>query len=252
MKKGKLKVVTLNIFIVSLLIVIGLFSSITIRSMMKTSNSIVNESIPVSIAVNTLLTDLINQETDIRSYMISKDIKFLQPNNLGKVEIQKNLGLIRTYVRSHTVKLYTLLVQRTISQIDIMQNYFEEQIALVEMGKVQESLDRIDNGTQEMDKFRQMNLEIMDLVSQITNEAWVESNRRGFQVQFINFFAGLLAIAIGIASGVMYKRSRKAEQVLRESEEKFRLLAENLEQQNEVSIPQQLELEETLEKLKKS
>lgn len=62
------------ILIVVLLIFVSAYNNVASRNMEKESNAIVNEAIPILTTANSLLTNLINQETGLRGYQLAGNI----------------------------------------------------------------------------------------------------------------------------------------------------------------------------------
>jgi CheY-like chemotaxis protein/CHASE3 domain sensor protein len=242
MKFSQLKVPALNIIIIILMIIVSLFSYFSFLSMQKNSNFIVDDTVPIIKAAQNLLQDLINQETGIRGYLISEDKKFLEPYNQGVQNLKEDLAKITAYANANSIILTGLIENKAIPKINTIESFYQSQINLVENGKVDEARPRINNGKQNMDEFRSINAEIINEVSKITNTSQSAANSASVLSRFIIVFGIIMSIIAGIVSVIMYKRSAKADKLMREN-------AENLEQQNEEIISQQLEQETILQKL---
>ena len=236
MKLSQLKVSVLNIIIIILMIIVSLFSYFSFLSVQKTSDFIVVDTMPVMKASENLLLDLINEETGIRGYLVTEDKKFLDPYKVGQNNLQKDLDLILAYASTNSITLKSLVENKAIPKIETIQSYFLSQIALVESGKVSDARSRIDSGKQNMDEFRGISTEISNEVDKLTTSSQSKANSSSALSRFIITLGILMSIIAGIVSIWIYKRSLKAEKVLREN-------AENLEQQNEEIISQQLEQE---------
>jgi CheY-like chemotaxis protein/CHASE3 domain sensor protein len=242
MKFSQIKVSALNIIIIVLMILVSLFSYYSFLSLQKASDFIVDDTIPVVKAAQNLLQDLINQETGIRGYLISEDKKFLEPYHLGSQNLKEDLAKITIFANAHSIVLKGLLENKAIPKINTIESFYQSQIDLVENGKVEQARPRINNGKQNMDEFRSINAEIINEVSRMTSSSQAAANASSALSRFIIILGIVMSSIAGFVSILMYKRSAKADRVLREN-------AENLEQQNEEIISQQLEQEAILQKL---
>jgi CheY-like chemotaxis protein/CHASE3 domain sensor protein/putative methionine-R-sulfoxide reductase with GAF domain len=242
MKFSQLKVSALNIIIIILMTIVSLFSYFSFISVQKASNFIVDDTIPIVKAAQNLLQDLINQETGIRGYLISEDKKFLEHYNLGVKNLKEDLTKIIAYANANSIVLKGLIENKAIPKIDTIEAFYQSQIDLVQNGKVEVARPRINNGKQNMDEFRNINVEIINEVSRITNASQSAANSSSALSRFIIILGILMSVIAGIVSILLYKRSAKADRLMREN-------AENLEQQNEEIISQQLEQEAILQKL---
>lgn len=72
------------ILIVALLAFVSISNYIASRNMESESDAIVNDAIPISKTTNSLLTDLINQETSIRGFELTGSEQYLDPYTAGK------------------------------------------------------------------------------------------------------------------------------------------------------------------------
>ncbi|UJF33590.1 CHASE3 domain-containing protein [Paenibacillus hexagrammi] len=79
------------IAIIALLALVSTSSYIASRNMERENNAIVNDAIPIAAAINNLLTDLLNQETGIRGYLLTADEQYLDPFTSGKDQLQNDL-----------------------------------------------------------------------------------------------------------------------------------------------------------------
>jgi signal transduction histidine kinase/CHASE3 domain sensor protein/DNA-binding response OmpR family regulator len=251
MKISKFKVSTMNVIIIGVLLFVGLSSLLSFRAVEKASDQIVLQTIPVGKATDNLLLDLLNQETGLRAYLISGDAKYLDAFKLGKTEVERDLKLIQNYANQNKngLSIKLLIDVKAEPQIQTIQTYFENQIILVEDGKIDDARSRIAIGKTNMDKFRQINDELLSLIDKDTQASWAKTKVASKLSKVIINVGALLALVMGVVSGVLFHRSQKVKQALRESEGTYRKMAQNLEAQNEEIIAQQEEQEETLAKL---
>jgi CheY-like chemotaxis protein/CHASE3 domain sensor protein len=242
MKVSQLRVSALNIIIIVVMIIVSLISYFSFLAVQKDSDFIVNDTIPVIKASENLLLDLINQETGVRGYIITADTQFLEPYTLGKKNLQQDLETISIYADLNSSKLKDLLKNKAAPQIDKIQSYYQEQISRVETGNLADARTRVNDGKVNMDAFREINADLINEIVGIVSLSQSNANSSSLLSRIIILFGTLLSVIAGIVSIWMYKRSSKAEKVLREN-------AENLEKQNEEIISQQIEQEAILQKM---
>jgi CheY-like chemotaxis protein/CHASE3 domain sensor protein len=242
MKFTQLKVASFNIIIIIVMMLVSLFSYFSFLSVQKDSDFIVIDTFPVIKSSENLLLDLINQETGIRGYIILGDTKFLEPYTLGRKNLQEDLAVITAYANTNSVRLKALIESRVLPKIDHILGFYEDQISRVQKGNKAEASTRINEGKQNMDQFRDINTELINEVEVIVSDSYSKANNSSLLSRYIIIFGSILSIIAGIVSIWMYKRSSKADKILREN-------AENLEQQNEEIISQQIEQEAIMQKL---
>ena len=71
------------VIIVVLLAFISISSFIASRNMESEMNRVIEEAFPLSVVAESLLEDIVNEETGVRGYEVSRDEKFLDPYNQG-------------------------------------------------------------------------------------------------------------------------------------------------------------------------
>jgi signal transduction histidine kinase/CHASE3 domain sensor protein/CheY-like chemotaxis protein len=234
--------------IVILLALISVSGYIASRNMETQSDAIVNDAIPLTNAANSLLTDLINQETGIRGFVVAGDPQFLEPFNQGKEMLDKELSDIRAYEDKYP-HLRMQLESQALPIIDRVESHFNNQINLVQNGKLEEAHNLIVNGKKLMDQYRSSHVRMTTEIQAITQEAYSSTKKAGKYSRAITTAGGGVALVIGVLSWFIFFRANRAETELRKSEETYRYMAESLESQNEEIIAQQEEQQATLSKL---
>ncbi|WP_159881945.1 ATP-binding protein [Paenibacillus puerhi] len=236
------------VILVALLAMISLSSFIASSNTEAKLNSLVDSIIPVNNLADNLLIDLINMETGLRGYELSGDISFLDPYNQGKKKLQLDLGQIDHFEQIFP-QLHAMLTETALPLIKQMESYYENQVILFEGGQREEALRRVSIGKAHMDSFRQAQTALKEEIEKIATDARQSAHQAERIARAIISVGGLLALAIGVFSIIIFNRANRAEAALRKSEETYRYMAESLETQNEEIIAQQEEQEATLEKL---
>ncbi|MBD0381991.1 ATP-binding protein [Paenibacillus sedimenti] len=233
---------------VALLAFVSISSYIASRNMEIQSGAIVNDSIPISEAANNLLTDLINQETGIRGYLLTDNEQYLESYTTGKQQLEADLEKIQQYEEKYPT-LQLIIDTQAIPAIANVQKHYESQLELIQSGKSDEAKARITNGKTMMDRYRVVHSSIQKSIEQITTNAYNASNKAGESSRAIAMVGGIIALIAGGMSVIIFIRSNRVEEELRKSEETYRYMAESLETQNEEIIAQQEEQQVTLAKL---
>ncbi|NOV02519.1 response regulator [Paenibacillus sp. LMG 31457] len=236
------------ILIVVLLAFVSVSNYIASRNMESESNAIVNDSIPITKTTNSLLTDLINQETGIRGYEITGIEQYLEPYTTGRKQLEEDLDNIRMYDKKYPT-LQLIMDTQAIPAITNLQKFFDSQLELIRAGKFDEAKARTATGKTMMDRYRVIHTSIEKIIIQITENAYETSLKAGKTSRTITLVGGIIALIAGVLSLFISFRAIHAEEELRKSEESYRYMAESLETQNEEIIAQQEEQQVTLAKL---
>ncbi|GFZ97349.1 hypothetical protein GCM10008018_49630 [Paenibacillus marchantiophytorum] len=236
------------ILIVVLLAFVSVSNYIASRNMENENNAIVNESIPIATTTNSLLTDLLNQETAIRGFELTSIEQYLEPYTMGKKQLEEDLDNIRIYDKKYPT-LQLIMDTQAIPAITNLQRHYDSQLELVRAGKSEEAKARIAAGKTMMDRYRVIHTSIEKTIDQITSDAYTASLKAGQTSRMITLVGGIIALIAGSLSIFISFRAIQAEEELRKSEETYRYMAESLETQNEEIIAQQEEQQVTLAKL---
>lgn len=236
------------ILIVSLLVLVSVSNYLASRNMEKENNAIVNEAIPILTTANSLLTNLINQETGLRGYELGGNEQFLEPYTSGRAQVATDLNTLSTYAKKYPT-LQIIIDTQAIAAITNLQKYYDTTLELARAGKTEEAKARITTGKTLMDRYRVIHTSIENNIEQITSKAYDSSHQAGTTSRLITLIGSFIALIAGGMSIVISIRSLQAEKELRKSEETYRYMAESLEAQNEEIIAQQEEQQLTLAKL---
>lgn len=182
------------IIIIGLLIVSSIWSYTAFLEMEKASDRIVEDAIPVSNAANDLLTQLVNQDTAVRGFIITGENRYLDPYYDGKAALLENLAIIDRYEEQHPI-MKDIIEEEALPKINSMRVYFERQINLVKSGQMEQARQQIDDGKSTMDSFRETDLKIDQDNNKIINDAREASNRAGARAKNMIIFSGAAALA---------------------------------------------------------
>ncbi|MCY9696341.1 ATP-binding protein [Paenibacillus alginolyticus] len=236
------------VLIVVLLVFVSVSNFIASRNMETESDAIVHDSIPISNTTNSLLKDLINQETGIRGFQLSGNEQFLEPYTSGKKQLELDLSTISQYDKKYPT-LQLIMDTQAIPAINNLQKFFDTQLELVRADKLDEAKARIASGKTMMDRYRVVHTSIEKTIDQITSDAYTASLQAGKTSRMITMVGSIIALIVGGMSIFISYRAYHAEEEIRRSEETYRYMAESLETQNEEIMAQQEEQQLTLAKL---
>jgi signal transduction histidine kinase/CHASE3 domain sensor protein/DNA-binding response OmpR family regulator len=234
--------------IIILLALVSLSNFDSSRNMETQSNTIANDALPISNAANNLLTDLINQETGIRGFLVTADENFLESFTTGKIHLDNDLQMIRGFEAKYP-ELRNYVENQAMPIINRLQEHYNNQVILIKNSKIVEARGQIQNGKNLMDQYRVVHEKIQQVVTKISDTAQDATHLAGKRSRSFTFLGGLIAIFVGIMSAIIFVRANRSETALRKSEETYRYMAESLEAQNEEIIAQQEEQQITLAKL---
>jgi signal transduction histidine kinase len=148
-------------FIIFLSLFIMSFSIYSTNKTYGKYDLIIKKMLPIRVLSSEILISLINQQTAIRGYIITKDKTFLETYNLGNKEIE--------LYNSSQYKLKDLILDVNINnqlseQIRLIQNFFNQQIALVDKSKLSEAVSNLKEGIYLIDKFRELDKKIIKMI----------------------------------------------------------------------------------------
>lgn len=221
------KVSSLFILIIILLLLsISVSSLLSFRLMEKGTNNIVAHAIPLGYAEDDLLTQMINEETGVRGFLVTQDAKFLDPYFQGKEKIKADL----TEIRKHEIEFPIIgktEYDDSLQQINTIEYYFENQISLIKSGEIVKAQNNINEGKHLMDTYRQMNQKMKSSIANVTESAWDSSKKVSTISRIIIIIGNFLTILIGLLTYLLFLRARRTEKEFRKSEEQLRALFEN-------------------------
>ncbi|TWI54450.1 sensor domain-containing diguanylate cyclase [Halalkalibacter nanhaiisediminis] len=193
------------LLVIILLIITSVSSYISITQIEKETNQILVDAIPFSRAAENLLTQLVNQDTGVRGFISTKNEDFLAPYNIGKARLVDHLKTIRLHQDNHPI-MKDIMEEDALPQIEIIQEYFDSQIALVKDGNVDTARERLDYGKVLMDRYRDIHTVVEQDITNIINHAWNKSNIATNRSKVIILTNLSLMLIIGIAATVYFMK----------------------------------------------
>ncbi|WP_291636613.1 ATP-binding protein [Clostridium sp.] len=169
--KSRRAIVLGYLSIASLSLIMILISIYSMNKVYKESHFIIEEMLPIKTYSTGILTSLINQQTGVRAYIISKNNLFLGDYYLGAKQIKEYNNSLNNL---NDIKIDSFTTNQFNEQINEIQNFFQQQIALVNNGKSYEAKLGLIHGENLVNKFRKAN-NILD--SEIDLEANIIDNR---------------------------------------------------------------------------
>ncbi|MBE2315347.1 methyl-accepting chemotaxis protein [Solirubrobacter sp. CPCC 204708] len=161
----------------------------------------VDDAIPLKAAAQDLLTEMVNQETGVRGYLVTADEASLEPYYAGRKGVRAELEEMRPLLAKHPIMAD--LVAKAEPQIKALEDYFESQIALVKSGPAgqAEAQSRIGEGKEEFDAFRKSYAAIEADTVKFVNDAKNEQDAAfaSARTQLIGLGVIGALVALGIA-----------------------------------------------------
>jgi methyl-accepting chemotaxis protein len=116
--------------------------------------SFAEDAIPLRTATADLTTQMVNQETGVRGYLVTGDKASLAPYDDGRKAVAEDLEKIQPFLAGHPIMAQ--LIADAKPQIAALQKYFASQVALVASGPEgrRTAQARIGEGKTQFDAFR--------------------------------------------------------------------------------------------------
>ena len=192
------KLITSYVLVLVLMAAIVGTSIYATRSLKMQAENLITDAIPIGHAADGLLTDLVNEQTGVRGYLISVDEKYLDSYNSGKSDIKIKLKEIESRLDGHPIMAG--LIAEAKPKIDAIETYFDTQISLVKQGKLEVARGRIGNGKLLFDSFLESYDKIKKDIDKLTNDAWNDvinvQDKSNILIIVISMIAILVTIVI--------------------------------------------------------
>lgn len=178
---------------------------LTLRQMHRMESATVNivfDAIPVTSAVRDLMTQLVQQETGMRGFVISGDEDLLEPYIFGKRAIRDNLDFIERHSGSYPSM--RRLVDNARPLITELERFSDELIELARSGPegMAEAQRRLPEGKVLMDQFTVLFANMLRDTNQVVLGAWEEVAAARQSTQTMILVAGIGIAGISLVIGL--------------------------------------------------
>ena len=157
--------------------------------------------LPLRTGIRDLEVAMLNQETGVRGFLITGEASSLEPYEFGRRDVRRALGVVREYIDE--APGIRGLVDTEADQVDELETYFAEQIALVSSGPngLAAARARVDDGMVLFDRFRVTAASLDTERERLTDRAVRDQDRLTNQLTWllIAFGGSAVAIAIGLS-----------------------------------------------------
>ncbi|MBZ9634539.1 ATP-binding protein [Clostridium sp. FP1] len=178
--------------IACLSLIIILFSIYSMNKVSKECDFIIKKILPAKTFSTEILTAVINEETGIRAYIISEDKKFLEPYYLGNKQLW---GYYNSLYTLKDTALGVKITNQLNEQVNSIQMFFKEQIALVDNGKSNEAKLNLEQGKNLVDKFRDSDNVLINKIDLEVNSSLNKvANAQKFQKYLLIFLGSVLTL----------------------------------------------------------
>jgi len=140
------------------------------QQMKKEAEEIIQEAIPFGNAAKDIMSELINEQTGIRGYLITLDKEYLNSYYLGRERVDIELQYMQTFLEKYP-KMAELM-EKAKPQIAAIQEYFESMISLAQEGKLGVARIKMSEGKALFDALQKTYEEIVLVVENVKTEAW--------------------------------------------------------------------------------
>ena len=195
----------LSVACLSLIII--LFSIYSMNKVREESDFISQKMLPGKIFSMEVLSSIINQETGIRAYIISGNKVFLEPYYLKTKEMEKYYDSLNNLKE---IGLNNNTINRLEGQREYIQNFFYQQILLLDSGESQQAKLNLNKGKKLVDEFRIIDNTILNEINSNIDSSRSEVAKTQRVHKYLLFFLGLiLTICNFIFIGTIWKNMHK-------------------------------------------
>lgn len=186
----------------------------------KASAGIVEDALPLVQMGEQIITELVNEETGVRGYLITKIDSYLEPYNSGHKNITKLLREMEAYYPKHP-GLADLVESEMKPKIIAIESYYAGQINLVKSGNIDEAQKRVGYGKGLMDnygithgKFKEQIAKIAATQAETAQAA--STNAKATSTTLFGVSVVLAVIISWLITRIIRKRLGRAVQLLNE------------------------------------
>lgn len=195
----------------SILLILMLMTTITafynFRSMNSSTQKVANDAIPIGRMVEEIGTELANEEAGVRGYIASNgDIRFLESYEAGRTNIDQLLTELAGYFPGHPA-LASVVENEAKPNIAVIQKSFDEQIQLVQAGKIEIARDRLGDGKAFMDAYGHVHKKMRDEVNALSNDARSNSETAASTAKWSMGSIFLVSLILGLILAWRLSRS---------------------------------------------
>jgi methyl-accepting chemotaxis protein len=200
------KLIGAFVLILVLMAVLGVSSFTALQGIKNSSNQVVTDAIPIRTAASSLLTDIINEETGVRGYLVTGDKSYLTPYTDGKAQLDKDIATIKKHEAGHPV-MKDLVEQQAIPSISLLQSFFDGEVLLVQTGQMDQARQSMNNGKDSMDAFRQVYAKIQQNNDKLTQDASTSISHAVRSSDAIIIVVSLISLLACIAVSILLAAS---------------------------------------------
>ncbi len=234
------KLISSYIIVLVLMIIIVGISMFSTQSLKTQADELITNVIPIGRAADAILTDLVNEETGVRGYLVSGDERYLDPFKSGRADIRKHLQEVESRLDNHPIMAE--LIEEAKPKIDAIEQYFDSQITLIKQGKLAEARSKAGDGKQLFDSYRESHDKIKQDIEKLTNDAQSEIDKVQTKtystIGIISLIAVLLTIIISfiLIRHISIPVKKVSDTLRRVSEGDLRVDALDIKSKDEIGV----------------
>jgi serine phosphatase RsbU (regulator of sigma subunit)/CHASE3 domain sensor protein len=198
------------IALLALLVASGALISRSIND--NANRAYVHELIPLRAAARDLTLQLVNQETGVRGYLITRDARSLAPYSSGRIKGAKDLA----YLRAHADASPRLaeLVPTLDAQVADLDRFFANEVGLARGGgaNLTQARAQVEAGRAAFDRFRKTAQATLAEMNQRMEATEGSQNRRTDELTILLIVLGAASIALAAVIG--RRVSRRTDRLL--------------------------------------
>lgn len=141
------------------------------KSMNDSTKIIANNAIPIARMVEEIGTELANEEAGVRGYIASDgNARYLESYDVSRQNIERIMTELDSYI-SGQPELALMVENEVKPNIEVIQKYFNDQIGLVQSGKLQIARERLSDGKVFMDAYGHIHKKMRNEVTKLSDDA---------------------------------------------------------------------------------
>ncbi|MBZ9684809.1 CHASE3 domain-containing protein [Clostridium estertheticum] len=191
--KGRRAIIMVYFSIAFLSLFIIVFSIYSLNKVYKESRFIIEKILPIKTLSTGILTSLIYQETGIRGYIITENKRNLRSYYLGIKQIKEYHNSLDNL---HDTSLDVVASDKLSNQMGEIENFFEQQILLVNNGKSQEAKLNINKGENLMEEFSIADNNLVSIIDLEINDIHKKAVNTQIIHKYLLIFIGTLLVLV--------------------------------------------------------